>query len=207
MSDGWRLFIALPLPELALAALDQRLAGPRARDPAAHWVPRALMHLTLRFLGEQPAACLPDLEAALAAVSAAGAPFDVALAGSGVFGRGQARGRVFWLGLDGPGEAAVARLMAAVEASLAPLALVEAGRPAERLRVHLTVARRAGPDLPGAVAAALADGPSIGWRVDRLRLYRSHLEAPVARHESLWTGRLGRSLTGAGSPVEGRPEG
>ncbi|TAM59284.1 MAG: RNA 2',3'-cyclic phosphodiesterase [Chloroflexota bacterium] len=205
MNRGWRLFIALPVPASAIAALDGRLAGLRARTPAVHWVPRQLIHLTLRFLGEQPAACVPDVVAALDAVSAAGEPFDVALSGGGAFGRGSAGGRICWVGLDGQGDRAVARLASAVEVGLAPLALGGPDRRDGPLRVHLTVARRAGPDLPGAVAAALADGPAIGWQVDRLGLYRSHLEVPVARHEPLWTGWLGPGLPGSGGPIEDRP--
>ncbi|HEX5466824.1 MAG TPA: RNA 2',3'-cyclic phosphodiesterase [Candidatus Limnocylindrales bacterium] len=206
MNRGWRLFVAAPLPGPALATLEERLAGLRDRRPEAHWVPPERLHLTLRFLGQQPPERVPDIRAALTRLAATRDPFDVRLSGSGAFGRAAARPRVCWLGLDPEGTAQVVSLARAVEAAVAPLALVDPGRPAGAVRVHLTVARRAPADLPQWLETVVDDGPVIGWRVDRLRLYRSHLDAAAPRYVSLWTGRLGdRVAAGSEAIAEGLP--
>lgn len=192
MKPGWRLFVALPLPEPTLDALEGRLAALRTAVPAARWVAGSSMHLTLHFLGDQPESVVPELQTVLGSVSAAWEPFPIAVQGAGSFGRADGRSRVVWLGLDREGRAAVASLATDVGAALERLPLQNAARSPERMRIHLTVARRAPDDLPDRVGAAVQEGPPIGWLADRMRLYRSHLEARGPRHESLWTGRFGR---------------
>jgi 2'-5' RNA ligase len=130
-------------------------------------------------------------------------PFPIVVQGAGSFGRAAGRSKVVWLGLDPDGRAAVASLAIDVGAALEGLPLEGAGLRSEPLRIHLTVARRAPDDLPDRVGVAVGEGPTIGWLADRMRLYRSHLEAAGPRHESLWTGRFGRAPVRPG-PGDGR---
>ena len=201
MSRGWRLFVALPLPAGSARAIESRLSEARGKVPEARWVPPERLHLTLRFLGQQPATVVPGLRQALAGVSERWSPFPVRVTGGRSFGRADEAAGVCWLGLDTDGGAAVISLAAAVEEVLARSPDLDAGPAPMGLQAHLTVARRAPPQLVGLVDAAVAGiEPAIGWEVDRLRLYRSHLEADGARHESLWTGRLGRPAGPAAVP-------
>ncbi|MGZ3588326.1 MAG: 2'-5' RNA ligase family protein, partial [Candidatus Limnocylindrales bacterium] len=72
-------------------------------------------------------------------------------------------------------------------ASLA--ALVTAAEP---FRAHLTVGRRAEPEVPGALARRLAAQPQIAWRADRVALMRSRLDADGAQHSVVAWARLGQ---------------
>ena len=193
MIHSWRLFVALPLPAAVGEAIEGRLSEARRQVPQARWVPAERLHLTLRFLGQQPPTAVPALCQALATVGAGRSPFPLRVSGGRSFGRAAEASRVCWLSFDADGAAAVADLAASVEEVLVRSAIIDAGPRPMGVQAHLTVARRAPPGLTGIVDAAVRGvEPAIGWEVDRLRLYRSHLEAAGARHESLWTGRFGR---------------
>lgn len=150
----------------------------RAVDPA-------LMHLTLRFLGEVPE---PHVEPLRAALTEAVTAVDVGLelAGAGTFGPA-ARTQVVWLGIGGELDelqALAGRIEAAVRAAGLP--------PEERpLRPHLTLARlgrQLGADERRAVAEAvrrLEPLPTPGFRASRVVLMRSHLGGPRPRYEAL----------------------
>jgi 2'-5' RNA ligase len=63
-----RLFVAAPLPELLLSALQTQQA--HYNQTGVRLVPAQNLHLTLHFLGETPAAMLPDLTHKLQAIAA-----------------------------------------------------------------------------------------------------------------------------------------
>ena len=77
----YRLFAALPVPEDlwdSLAALQDKL-------PGASWRPEENFHITLRFFGEMSHVSARDLDDLLGEIRCA--PFEVALEGTGWFGR------------------------------------------------------------------------------------------------------------------------
>jgi 2'-5' RNA ligase len=158
------------------------------------------LHVTLAFIGAMPPARLPALERALAGVARAAAPFEVVLGGAGRFG-GHGRQEVAWIGLV-EGRAVCVGLADAVTAAGRAVGVLEAppeGRPEARPRPHLTVARRARPELAAAIEAALGS-PRLGWRAEELVLYRSHLGSPAVRYEALASWRLGRDLPPGRAP-------
>ena len=114
------LFVALPLP----AAIRERLAGLGGGVPGARWTEVQNLHLTIRFIGEVENGLLPDIDAALAGVSAPA--FDLVLDGVGQFGS-SSRSRILWAGVER--NDALFHLNQKVE-----LALVRAGLPPEERR-------------------------------------------------------------------------
>ncbi|MGZ3632464.1 MAG: RNA 2',3'-cyclic phosphodiesterase [Candidatus Limnocylindrales bacterium] len=191
---GWRLFFALPLPPPAVSQVVDLVEPLRATFPTTRWTAASTYHLTLLFLGDLPVSALEELRAVLAVAAGGTRPFGLRLEGAGSFG-GRGRPRTAWLGLEQGGEQAASGLVAALQgglvrsrnASLA--ALVTAAEP---FRAHLTVGRRAEPEVPGALARRLAAQPQIAWRADRVALMRSRLDADGAQHSVVAWARLGQ---------------
>lgn len=97
-----RLFTALELPEgwrRTLAHVRGELERVSANE--FKWVRPELMHLTLVFLGYQPASSLSDIEAALRWAASEVPPFSLALGQTGFFGQPH-RLEVAWVGLASP---------------------------------------------------------------------------------------------------------
>lgn len=164
----FRLFVALWLPApLARAAL-VRLEELRPGSRLVRWVRPDQLHLTLKFLGETPAAKLPAIEAALRVVASSASPVTMGLAEGGVFPPAGPP-RVLWLGLT-PREELVA-LAGRVEKALAPLGFPPERRP---FAPHLTLGRAE----PGAVfdRALLGRGFALTpERIEKLSLVKSEL--------------------------------
>ncbi|WP_018548313.1 RNA 2',3'-cyclic phosphodiesterase [Streptomyces sp. LaPpAH-108] len=165
-----RLFAAVLPPEDVAADLAREVALLR-RLPGAdglRWTGRPGWHFTLAFYGEVADEAVPALSERLARAAHRTAPFPLAIAGGGRFGRGKA----LWAGARGDVDAL--RLLAERARS--------AGRKAgvgheehRRYQPHLTLARgRDTVDL-GPYADALADFTGRTWTVDALTLVRSDL--------------------------------
>ncbi len=129
-----RLFVAVELPEAVRERLARGLAELRRELPPARWVRAEGVHVTLKFLGEQPESLVAALGAAVPAAFSALAPVTVQLGGAGFFPRPE-RPRVAWLGGVAPG---LERWAAAVEEAAAALGVPREGRP---FTLHLTLAR------------------------------------------------------------------
>jgi 2'-5' RNA ligase len=185
MSDRWRLFVAVELPDDARAAIVRAtdalsLPGLFGRTDVEQ------LHQTVLFLGAVEPATIPEVEARLAGVAAGAAPFRSALTGFGTFpGRGLAR--VVWVGLrDDEGD--LAWLAAASREALRDLVVTE-----ERaFRAHVTVARAREPvRLPREALDAAVE--PVSFDVEELTLFRSHLGGGApARYEALHRWRLAR---------------
>jgi RNA 2',3'-cyclic 3'-phosphodiesterase len=175
-----RAFVAVDVPPLAEGAERRGSAPP---------------HVTLRFLGEIPAAALPQIVRRLGLVAAASAPFDLGLAGVGAFPT-RRDPRVVWVGAS-DGAAELTALAAEVRRALA-----EFGTP-ERddtfvphvtwFRVRSPADRRAALDvLEGRRPAP----PPRRGRVEELLLKESVLGAGGAVHRTVAAFRLGAAATG-----------
>lgn len=195
-----RVFIALDLSEAAREALrreERRLA--RALPDVRFAAPEDL-HLTLAFLGEVDDAALAQVIALCGEVASHAAPFELALAGLGVFGPPHAP-RVIWAGVGGE----TPRLLA-LQRRLAD-ALEALGFPREQrpFSPHLTLARLKRPldDTAAQRLRTLLAGPPPAptrWRMDDLRVMRSDLAASGARYTALSVASL------AGDPHAGGGE-
>lgn len=171
-----RLFVAITVPDswLTAARATQRALGERVSQGTLRTVDPALLHLTLRFIGEVADDALPVLRRQLAAV----APIDgeLALGRAGSFG-GPRGARVAWLAVAGDRHGLIA-LAERVER-----AVVAAGAPprSRPLHAHLTLARvtrgadsRARRAVSEAIAT-LVPPPALPFRARQVALMRSHL--------------------------------
>jgi 2'-5' RNA ligase len=193
---GRRLFVALPLPEAAAAAVAEvveevRAAGlpDGARD--VRWVRLDGLHLTLRFLGPtlEPRV-QPTVDAVLDAARSA-TPIELELGGAGRFPP-DGRPRTIWIGLT--------RGVEAVEALSRTLSerLLEAGWPLDGrpFRPHLTLARSdgvaVGPLVAERLVAAMAER-RIAFGADRLGLFESVTGGGPARYVPVTSATLGET--------------
>jgi 2'-5' RNA ligase len=169
---GRRLFIAVPLPADAAAAVadvvdEVRGRGLPAGERDVRWVRLDGLHLTLRFLGPTPEDRIaPTAEIVEAVAAALPGPIDLELRGAGAFPP-VGRPRAIWIGI-GDGAAALSEI-----ASRLGEALVAAGWPTDDrpFRPHLTLARSdgvaAGPVVADRLIEAM-DGRRITGRATEL---------------------------------------
>jgi 2'-5' RNA ligase len=176
------------------AEIDRLRAVERAAGRAVAWVPVQNLHLTLKFLGEQPEPRLAEVVPALSLAARLCRPFAIALKGVGAFPTLD-RPRILWVGLTEGGAEARA-LQERIEAALEGQGL---GRDARPWHPHLTIGRipddrrwrrEAGPALRE-VLAGLATQSFGRLLIDRVVLMRSDLGPGGARHRELASVPLG----------------
>jgi 2'-5' RNA ligase len=183
-----RLFIAVD-PDAAVQESLQRAAAELHRlSPRAKWADKTGFHLTLAFLGDMESALVPAIEAALAKVASATAPFTLRVRGGGFFGAPR-KPRVLWVGVEGAVDA-LSALQGAVEKAMVPLGHQPEARA---FSPHLTLARSRDPKGDTAfVECASRLARDFGeTRVEELVLYRSELSPAGARYTALGRARLG----------------
>jgi 2'-5' RNA ligase len=188
-----RLFVAVDVGDelraeatRVRATIDAELQRTCTELPRIVWVAPALLHLTLRFLGDVDDALRPRIEQALAPPVPM-APFEVEWRGLGTF-PGPRDPRALWIGAIGGAdrlgelEAEVSRRLAAPrgpgtespETQQLLRTLHEAPRP---FRAHVTLgrvkSRGAGADWRQVLEAAEVRGARS--HVDRVALFRSTL--------------------------------
>jgi 2'-5' RNA ligase len=172
-----RLFVAIDLPEDVRESLGRLQAGLRRDDLSGlRWTRPEGVHLTLKFLGETPAAEVAAIEGALARAVRGVPAFRLALGAPGTFG-GRRGPRVLWVDVEGE-LAPLQQLQAAVERELAAVGFA----PEERkFSPHLTLARVPQPPPPGLAerlsrALAAVAAPQGEFRATELLLMRSRLQ-------------------------------
>jgi len=131
-----RLFVALDIDKPIRERILRFVDGVLPFAPDARWVKPESMHVTLKFIGEQPDVALPSIKQALQQISAAS--ININFRGYGFFPNPKSA-RVFWVGIESGPELAV--LASAVDQSLSTLAIPKEERT---FSPHLTLARSAG---------------------------------------------------------------
>jgi RNA 2',3'-cyclic 3'-phosphodiesterase len=183
-----RLFLAIELEPNARTALVDAIAPLRAAAPTVRWTPDAQLHLTLRFLGEQPPDVADRVGEGVGRVARAHLAFPIEIAGLGAF-PDRRRPRVVWAGVAR--EPRLELLYHDVE-----VACVDAGVPVEgrAFRPHVTIGRadRIAPaELPRLDRAARDTHLALTSHVDSVHLMRSDLTARGARHSRVASAPLG----------------
>ena len=188
-----RLFVALDIDD----AIRERIRGfvndLRALAPNVRWVSPESLHITLKFIGEQPEPMVSAIEAALARVSAPS--MRISFSGCGFFPNAKSS-RVFWIGVDGA--AKLTQLAKHIEDALAARGIEQEKRG---FSPHLTLARASGGSgAPGrqkgdspnqsfaAVQERLAEIPSPEFGTMTAReffLYQSHLSSQGSRYTKM----------------------
>jgi RNA 2',3'-cyclic 3'-phosphodiesterase len=184
MTGMIRSFVAVPLPETVKMAIRNLQTRLKQSISGIRWTRPDNLHLTLRFLGDQPEDSLEKLAETVLSVGDSSYCFQLTFSGVDAFPSWH-RGRVLWLGLAQPG--LVSQLHQKLTDGLLQIGIPEDPRP---FRPHLTIGRcrqlMALPQLP-----ADARSQSVAeFRVDRLVLYQSRLTPQGARHTELCTARL-----------------
>jgi len=187
--NTYRTFIAIEIPaNLRAAVIDyiKRLRN-RVPDVSASWSREDNLHLTLRFLGDVPVARMGDVSTAASAAARASGPFELILAGSGVF---PPRGKpsVLWIGIEDP-HGALQTVQQRLEEECAARGFT---RDARAFHPHLTLARIRKPhgakDL--ATAHVTADFAVQTFTAKELVVFRSELLPQGSRHTPMSTHAL-----------------
>lgn len=159
-----RLFAALDLPDDVAARLLPLMKG----VGGAKWRPRENLHLTLRFFGEVAEPVADEIDAALAQIADATAPFDLQLKGAGAFGG--AEPHTLWVGASE--SAPLKKLAADCERAARRVGL----KPdPHKFTPHITLAYLSNAPLDRVMAfqANLGLFATDAFRVDRFSLYSS----------------------------------
>ena len=174
-----RLFFAVELPPDVQTALGRlRPSAEWARD--YRWVDPAMMHVTLAFLGEQPASALDALREVAAAAAGASRSGTLAVAAADRFGGSRAP-RVLWVGLAGDLDALM-RAQARLAEGLRATGFRLEDRP---FQPHITLARRRGTPPGPPPPWPPANRPDQRFRIDHLTLFQSRLSPAGARYTPL----------------------
>jgi len=184
MTEMIRCFVAFPLPAAVKNAIRRLQSDLKPSMPKIRWTRPDNLHLTLRFLGDQPEDSLEKLAETVLSVGDSSHCFQLTFSGLDAFPSWH-RGRVLWLGLAQP--ELVSQLHQKLSDGLLQLGIPEEPRP---FHPHLTIGRCRQP-------MALPQRPAGGrsrtvaeFRVDRLVLYQSRLTLQGARHTELCSARL-----------------
>jgi RNA 2',3'-cyclic 3'-phosphodiesterase len=131
-----RLFIALDIDDAICDRIARFIEGVQAFAPDVRWAKPESLHVTLKFIGEQPERAVDQIKHALTSVSASAV--DIHLQGYGFFPTAKSA-RVFWIGMEaGPQLAALA---ATIDEKMSSLGIPKENRA---FSPHLTLARGAG---------------------------------------------------------------
>ena len=156
------------------------------------WVDPAMIHLTLKFLGEITDKKADDVKGALDAIASATAPFDLSIKDMGVFPTA-GHPRVLWVGLD-KGLRETVLLASGVDEVLSHIGFTKETRV---FSPHLTIGRvrspRNTPQLVEKISSVTANSKFFevpAHRVSSLILFRStltpHGSVYTKLHESLF---------------------
>lgn len=157
-----RLFLAINFPPDLRDALFQAAAPLRAAAPDIRWTPADRIHLTVKFLGEQPPEIEDRLRPVMDAVAAEHRPVRLVLASVGAF-PGFRRARVVWIGVQANPE--LESLYRDVDA-----ACVRLGLPRELrvFRPHVTIGRVRPGTSPLQLSALALAAATVKMRDDSI---------------------------------------
>jgi|SRR5579863_503601 len=128
-----RLFIALDIDDGIRERIARFVDGVSGFAPDARWAKPESLHVTLKFIGEQPEPMVEEIKRALSTIAASEA--TVQFRGYGFFPTAKAP-RVFWVGIESGPE--LAALAAAADGETARLGIQKEERA---FSPHLTLAR------------------------------------------------------------------
>jgi RNA 2',3'-cyclic 3'-phosphodiesterase len=128
-----RLFIALDLDDAVRNRAARFIEEMQAFAPNAHWIKLESLHITLKFIGEQPEASVTKIDTILRTIKSV--PVTIDFRGAGFFPSAHAP-RIFWIGLQAGPE--LGSFAATVDDKMAALGIPKEERP---YSPHLTIAR------------------------------------------------------------------
>ena len=131
-----RLFLALDIPDAIRDRIARFVEGVSGFAPDARWAKPESLHVTLKFIGEQPDSAVEQIKQALSTIESSSP--EIHFRGYGFFPTAKSA-RVFWIGMEA--SAQLATLATAIDVEMAKLGIPKEDRA---FSPHLTLARRAG---------------------------------------------------------------
>ncbi len=188
-----RLFLAFDIDEAIRDRISRFIDGVSGFAPDARWMKPESLHITLKFIGEQPDSAVDPIKQAVSEIHAA--PSEMNFRNYGFFPTAKSP-RVFWIGVEsGP---QLATLAAAIDATRSSLGTEKESRP---FSPHLTLARATGAsgsprrtksDAPNRIFQHLQEklaarpAPEFGTMTPReFFLYESHLSPKGSKYSKL----------------------
>ena len=157
-----RIFIGIDLDPEVRARIARFVEGVQGFAPEARWVRPESLHITLKFIGEQPPERVEAISERLRRVE--GSAFEIRSGGYGFFPTAKAP-RVFWIGIEaGP---QLAELAEKIDIAVADLGIPREDRPCSP---HLTLARAGGRSGSGSPKWRKGDGPNTAFAALEKRL-------------------------------------
>jgi len=135
-----RTFIAIEVSKEIQETLGQIETGLKYAGADVKWVNPAIIHLTLKFLGEITNEKIDDVKIALDAIASRAAPFDLSIKDIGAFPQVE-HPKVLWVGLD-KGSRETVSLASGVDEALSQIGFTKEERP---FSPHLTIGRVRSP--------------------------------------------------------------
>jgi 2'-5' RNA ligase len=177
-----RLFLAIPVPDEVRTELRrlQRELQPLLPSHAVRWTKPEQFHLTLKFLGNVPAADTDALRNAVREVCAAAPPMRLRAEGTGFFPNARSP-RVFWVDIKNP-DGSLAEFQRRLELCAQSFTEKE---DAKTFTAHVTLARfeklRADEmdKLTNAIPSVITFGE---WTAKEVQLIKSSLQPSGALH-------------------------
>ena len=185
--DSYRTFVAIELPYALRAKLIEHIEQLRRNvpDTRASFSRERNLHLTLKFLGNVPDSQIPKLSGAVSCAVTAVRPFELTVAGCGVFPP-KGRPNVLWIGVTDV-ERELAQLFQRIEDECSNV-----GFPREQraFHPHLTIARlrKQGDERRLAEAHQKLGFNNQTFSVSEVVVFKSELlpqgskHTPISRH-------------------------
>ena len=173
MSDTFRAFIAVDLPESVKSFLSEAQDALKVYGFRVKWVRPQNIHLTLKFLGNTATADIDKIAEAMTLAAGTCPIVSLTAKGIGVFPNIR-RTRVIWAGLKGQLEI-LADFRQTLDAHLAELGFPRETRP---FKSHLTLGRVKGRIVPARMNAAidkLKEFESETFEINKVILFKSEL--------------------------------
>ena len=173
MSETFRAFIAIDLPESVKSFLGEAQEALKLYGFRVKWVRPQNIHLTLKFLGATATADTDKIAEAMALAAKDCPAVSLAAKGIGVFPNVR-RPRVIWAGLNGRLEV-LANLQQILDAHLADLGFP---RETRAFKSHLTLGRVKGKIASDRIKAAideLKEFESGSFEINQVILFKSEL--------------------------------
>ena len=155
-----RLFVALDIDDAIRERIERFIEDVSGFAPDARWAKPESLHVTLKFIGEQPESAVEKIKRALSGISASAV--DLQFHGYGFFPTAKSA-RVFWVGMEAGPE--LATLASAIDEKMGAVGIPQEDRA---FTPHLTLARGAGRS--GSPRRGKGDGPNRVFEILQKRM-------------------------------------
>ena len=181
MTESWRVFCAVELPDVVRARLEDHIVRLRKEvpDAAASWSRVENIHLTLKFFGNVEVKRIEKISAAAERAVSQFSTFQIGVGETGVFPK-PSRPQVLWIGISDP-SGQLSALQAKFENECAAEGFEKENRA---YRPHLTIARLRKPEGARSLADAHLKMPFEMIQIDltELVIFRSELSSKGSRY-------------------------